>query len=153
MRANEIKFRVWDGNLMYQVGELYFCAGGTKWYGPGVGTGWCLVNAKSKGPIPKTDNLMRNTGILDSNNEEIWEDDIVKVEYEPTLGEGRLFYGTIYNDNGLWMIDFQNDGVSLCISGPEYEDGIESIEIIGNIWENKDLFDSTKMELLVGKTG
>jgi len=58
------KYKVWDGEILHDVGELHWVQGGVKWYGPGVGSGWIFINLDfnwmgSKVPkIPKTDLLL-----------------------------------------------------------------------------------------------
>lgn len=55
------RFKIWDGEMLHDVSELHWVAGGVKWWGPGVGSGWAFINPDffwGKEPIPKADLLL-----------------------------------------------------------------------------------------------
>jgi len=71
--------------------------------------------------------LMQYTGLKDKNGKEIYEGDIVEFHYG-SLGSFRE--EIIFNDGGFWIL--RKDGSNFMPS-------IEFREVIGNIYENKDL--------------
>lgn len=83
--------------------------------------------------------LMQSTGLLDKNGKEIFEGDIITdgedvldIKRHPTLG----FYTV---DNGRET--FVSDGVDVEYFEEYAEEFSETIEIIGNIYENPELLE------------
>lgn len=120
--GREIKFRAWTGNVMLPVDELHFMDGGTKWYGPGVGSGWITEKP-----------IMQFTGLRDKNYNEIYEGDLLLFD-----GMNPLRLREIrWHQNG-WYCFF--DGEPLYRLHPS-EANNASIE--GNIYEHPYLHDSS----------
>ena len=81
---------------------------------------------------------MQGTEINDSFGNEIYEADIVNV-VEPLVG-GREsnFIGIVKFDEGSWWVDNAKEAIQLF-------DECNDIEILGNIYENKDLIDKYRL--------
>lgn len=77
--------------------------------------------------------LMQSTGMNDKNGVEIFDGDIVKVEVPNTAMSG--IYGVRRFRSGAWRIDRRTDGRELWLT-------VEDAEVIGNIYENKELTDN-----------
>lgn len=79
--------------------------------------------------------LMQSTGLFDKNGVEIFEGDVVKLQYTITsdfeLFEVRQFRG------GMWRIDNRRRGSDLWLRN-------EDCEVIGNIYENPELIESVE---------
>lgn len=122
----EIKFRAWDGNRMVKHSYVHTTPEGWVWlsheYSSGVRT------------------LMQYTGLKDKNKKEVYEKDIVKVLSKN--GKSTL-YTIVWSEDRASFV-----GKNFNIYGTEKSDtyffkGLGWIvgrgEIIGNIYENKDL--------------
>lgn len=121
------KFRAYDGgslNRMYQPDEVMV----------GNGDIWIIDEDSVAGEwIVNNDlNLMQSTGLKDNNGREIFEGDIVRffdslytVFYDIEEGSYRL---KPHDDR--WVVDYMSNFSSE-----------ESFEIIGNIYENKELLE------------
>jgi len=81
----------------------------------------------------KTVPLMQFTGLKDKNGKEIYEGDIVKLPKEDKCSGGCCKYE---KDLGCWLSEvvWQCDGFQINNHGANH-----ATEIIGNIYENKDL--------------
>lgn len=115
----EIKFRAWDGNEMtyWQHGkenELYH-----------TDNFW--------NDRPNETVFMQYTGLLDKNGKEIYEGDIVDEYLSDCEDENYLYHGIVeYFINGFALKIKDKSYIELKNTG-------HNIEIIGNIYENKDL--------------
>jgi hypothetical protein len=139
--SREIEFRCWDGEFMNTVSGLYFCQGGIKWDGPGVGSGWCHLNpdfnwdSDRAGNKPEyIDILMQYTGLKDKKGKKkAYESDIVQTYYD----DGRK--------GDIGYLECTNLG-SLCVVVKGRPTPIPlyfypSWEIIGNVHENPNLLE------------
>lgn len=77
--------------------------------------------------------LMQSTGLFDKNNKEIFEGDIVKmakdVYSEPT------YYEVVRHRGGAYRLDSKQHGCELWLRHND-------CEVVGNIYENKELLDA-----------
>lgn len=132
----EIKFRAWNKatEAMNNYVEIYSYKDGS--------TG-CSAGLQNNNPIGNTENfiLMQYTGLKDKNGKEIYEGDIVVLKTE----DYDKINGVVSYDRGCFMcldsngdfIEFWDDG-----SYTSYHLGFldeSDIEVIGNVYENKEL--------------
>ena len=124
----EYKFRLWDKEkeIMLDVEKIDFddCYYGGEMY----------VNTTDGSDYWNNElySLMQYTGLHDKNGKEIWEGDIVKSFFVDTDEAGNEIYK-------YYIIEVKYDEV-LC----EYNiDKFMNLEVIGNIYENKELLNGT----------
>lgn len=125
------KFRAYDGgslNRMYQPDEVMV----------GNGDIWIIDEDSVAGEwIVNNDiHLMQSTGILDKNSQEIFEGDVVRqVRTQPTI-ENETITGVVTMLEGAWLIVNDNEQLASDLWSETDEN-----EIIGNIFENKELLE------------
>lgn len=124
--SREIKFRIWDKSAnemsLPEDNDRYWIHpnGLVKYYDV-----WCTQDVV----------LMQFTGLLDKNGKEIYEEDIVKIYFSDYKFEKKLIeYGQFRNCNCCDNVC----GIGFDI-GIHFES--DTIEIIGNIFENPELLE------------
>ncbi|HGA1994709.1 TPA: YopX family protein [Streptococcus agalactiae] len=79
--------------------------------------------------------LMQSTGLKDKNGVEIFEGDVVKLQY--TITSDLEFFKVNQFRGGSWRIDNRRRGSDLWLRN-------EDCEVIGNIHENPELLESVE---------
>ena len=80
--------------------------------------------------------LMQSTGLVDKNDQEIFEGDVVRqVRTQPTT-ENEIIIGVVTMLEGAWLI--MNDGEQLA---SQLWSETDENEIIGNVCENEELLE------------
>lgn len=130
------KFRVWDKNLklIRNVSDIDF---------QNEEVGFYVDDYEGEDYIPEFEiarnfdevELMQSTGLKDKNGVEIFEGDILKSVYIFDNEEVEEIGDVIFED-GCIKVNVPYETVNLII---DYVD--EDVEIIGNIYENKDLLE------------
>ena len=126
----DIKFRAWDKSVktMCGVGEIHFCHGGIKAFGPGVhlGNGWVTECNEQKNHCDVI--LMQYTGMSDKNGKDIYEGDI--------MGGGAFPSQSVSFHNGAFGFHSSSQGHSQI-----NQDRATRLEVIGNIYESPELLE------------
>lgn len=87
--------------------------------------------------------LCQYSGLKDKNNVEIFENDIVKLDiWNPLYNQFNTHNSQIIFDHGMFMVE--KWGCSLQ-DALEREDTKNGVEVIGNIFQNKDLLEDAKI--------
>ncbi|VKM96611.1 phage protein [Streptococcus pneumoniae] len=123
------KYRVWDKlkNEMYVVEQINFNCGEFE----SIGYGISFLRGADKVE------LMQSTGLFDRNGKEIFEGDVVRqVRTQPTT-ENEVIIGVVTMIEGAWLIMNDNEQLASKLWSETDEN-----EIIGNIYENKELLDA-----------
>lgn len=121
----KIKFRAWDkeDKIIFNVARIDIADGScySHLFGSDIYDYWNNVE------------LMQYTGLKDKNGVEIYEGDIVRIDY----GDG-LLMGIMEFHNFAWCIKskYKNDKN---LYYPIFCEDIDLIEILGNIYENPEL--------------
>ena len=109
----EIKFRTFDGAIMHSWEELLDENVSLK-----------ILNSNNK--------IMQYTGLKDKNSAEIYEGDVVSVFGSPFK---IVFYEGCF---GYWI--WENEAYRKFITSV-ISNNVDDVEVIGNIYENKDLLE------------
>lgn len=114
MCSRELKFRCWWDNRMHYVEEIDFKRKRVDLLGADtISIEECI--------------LMQYTGLKDKNGKEVYEGDLIKIEYEEKYGIVK------WNEE---LACFQ-----ICNVPSQTLKHIKYYEIIGNIYENKELLE------------
>jgi uncharacterized phage protein (TIGR01671 family) len=126
----EIKFRAWVKRGLYPDNMYWFAITWGNFYDGDGWIGMLPIGETSKKQRIQVDpgdvELMQFTGLHDKNGVEIYEGDIVKSQFEP---EPFIIQ---------WNSDEYHSGFNVGIG--------EELEVIGNIYENKELLDTHKSD-------
>ena len=128
----EIKFRAWDKEAKFMVDREYWLvidtAGEVYEYNLGK-----LTNQTSQYEI------MQYTGLEDKNGISIYEGDIIQIRNKETRGVVKFFDSLTWDGggsshSGYFCEEWFDDN-----GEPEYGYSLWGAEIVGNIYQNKDL--------------
>lgn len=136
----EIKFRAWNkkDKVMVDVAAMNFGPSGL----------WSLIEDADDAELQLEDNyeLMQYTGLKDKNGREIYEGDILKVTSE----DGESYVATVkwFGDEGYPAFDLAGIPATWCYESNAlatiFQEGVETCEVIGNIFEDKQLLEGKK---------
>ncbi|MDU1988768.1 MAG: YopX family protein [Enterococcus faecalis] len=135
------KFRAWDKreNTMRDVAVLHFTKGGKVNSIEYWNTPFDLKSYHVRNLV-----LMQSTGLKDKNGVEIFEGDVVKVSDGSNEEDSYISVVKNYANEGYPAFDIEapsswhyESNILAAIMGGEYE----TIEIIGNIWEDAELLE------------
>ena len=139
----EYKFRAWNKNSkkMYKIGQITLEKG--IWnYEPD--------NREYIGmsiPYQPSSILMQYTGIKDKNGKEIYAGDIIEFSYDMFIGNFDTFVakGKIVFEEGAFYVEvFENERTTEDEAYLLYSINLDTIEVIGNVWEDSDLLNDNK---------
>lgn len=132
----EIKFRAYSSHnhKIYSVSDIEWDIDGRIWVTADDGkNGIELIDEEA--------HLMQYTGLHDKNGREIYENDILKVTSE----DGESYVATVkwFGDEGYPAFDLEGIPAAWCYESNAlatiFESGVETCEVIGNIFENPEL--------------
>ena len=135
----EIKFRAWNDlhNKMYPVSDIEWDTDGRMWVTADDGkNGIELIDDEAY--------LMQYTGLHDKNGREIYESDILKVTGE----DGESYVATVkwFGDEDYPAFDLEGIPETWFYGANAlatiFQEGVETCEVIGNIFENPELLEA-----------
>lgn len=124
------KYRLWDKNrqVMYDNSQLIIWNGNVY-----ANDSKKLTCNNLKGWSVDDDYLMQSTGLFDKYGQEIFEGDIIKmskdVYSEPT------YYEVVRHRGGAYRFESKQHGCELWLRHTD-------CEVVGNVYENKELLDA-----------
>lgn len=128
------KFRVWDklDKEIYEAGEIHWFRGELDFIGDGI---------TFKRDADEVE-LMQSTGLFDKNNKEIFEGDIIANGPDVMCMKRHNTLGFYVEKKG--RVEFIADGAVLEEFEEDAKEIADSLEIIGNIYENPELLEDGK---------
>ncbi|UWY23605.1 YopX family protein [Lacticaseibacillus paracasei] len=106
-------------------------------------TDWCLPNRHIQGSVDP-ESIGEYTGLHDKNGREVYENDILKVTSED--GESYVAVVKWFGDEGYPAFDLAGIPAAWCYESNALatisESGVETCEVIGNIFENPELLEA-----------
>ena len=125
----EIKFRGKDINGIWIYGNYVALEDGAS---PVTSCIW-QYGAQRATPVA-IETVGQYTGLKDKNGVEIYEGDVLEAEHKLKTQKFKRKYQVIFNEKGYWdAISLDDKPVRLCYAG------FDKCEVIGNIYENKEL--------------
>ncbi len=118
-----IKFRVWNGNKIYYLDDEYVSEG--------------IYKSKTK-----DHKLMQYTGLKDKNGVEIYEGDIVEYHWFAFVNGSEVDKedtGLVTYSPEFCMFLFEGKRGAMNVTDTDHYEGDGCIEVIGNIYEDKQL--------------
>lgn len=89
------------------------------------------------------------TGLKDKNGKLIWENDIIHKPFytdHDAYANSEAYTGRIQYEDGGWSVEITKSDGGVCVSPIiemiAYSEDIEYCEVIGNIFDNKELLES-----------
>jgi len=115
----ELKFRAWNGKVLYQMKALL------------------LDENKYKQLKESNAVIMQYTGLKDKNGKDVYEGDVLRYKSKYTE-----YYTHVYFENGSFCDS--DTYPANCYGVPFSEDSCINFEVIGNIYENPELLNQMK---------
>lgn len=127
----EMKFRAWEleAKEMFEVSAI-------SWEEAELRV-WLADDQTILLPWDNRITLLQFTGLDDKNGKEIWEGDVVRTRWG---GLGKIGF-----DDGMFCVLFEDGAVQGCLCKSEIEE--RGLEIIGNVYENRELLDGSQISL------
>ena len=131
MKNRQVKFRTFqkaDGMKYFGDTPVFMLLNGDFFYDD------CFGNVKAEYRINDTHKIMQCTGLKDKHGKDIYEGDILKKTY----GSSIPVCAVAWHDERAMFIQHDGFNEPLCQLAPQ------SIEVIGNIYENPELVNQVR---------
>ena len=108
----------------------------------------CYISEKNElGYTPvRKETVGQYTGLHDKNGKEIYEGDIIEFSYDMFVGNFDTFVAkgkVVFEEGAFYVEAFENERTTEGEAYLLYSINLDTIEVIGNIYENKELLNET----------
>jgi len=128
----ELKFRAWDGSRFVHFDGITIGIGKNRYRNKKDNSPYVMFENDTFGNHVnlRKHEVSQYTGLKDKNGKEIYEGDVCVTKYPDNIHD--LYHGVVTYNNSKAFFEFS--GIPLYIA--------ENIEVIGNIYENRDLLNN-----------
>ena len=141
MRSIKFRGKTEEMNSWWTYGNLVICDNGDYQIGNCPRYGDIYYRSKVF-----EETVGQYTGLHDENGKEVYEGDIIEFSYDMFVGNFDTFVakGKVVFEEGAFYVEvFENERTTKDETYLLYSINLDTIEVIGNIYENKELLNET----------
>ena len=141
MRSIKFRGKTEEMNSWWTYGNLVICDNGDYQIGNCPRYGDIYYRSKVF-----EETVGQYTGLHDENGKEVYEGDIIEFSYDMFVGNFDTFVAkckVVFEEGAFYVEVFENERTTKDETYLLYSINLDTIEVIGNIYENKELLNET----------